>query len=252
MFMLLQNKNAIITGCNRGIGKAILTAFAENGANIWAIARKPSPEFEAFIQELSQKHNVEIWSIYFDLQDHEQIKNVIKNIMMTKRTVDVLVNNAGITYNALFQMSTLDKMKEVFAINFFSPMIFTQLVIKLMLRNKHGSIINIASTAGIDGNAGRAIYGASKAAMICATKAMAAELGESGIRVNAIAPGVTQTEMLSSMTVEVIQDAIRQTHLQRVGEPIDIAKACLFLASDSASYVTGQVLRVDGGLRCNG
>jgi len=249
--MLLKDKNAIITGCNRGIGKAILTVFAENGANIWAGARQSSPEFESYLQDLSQRYNVGIWPLYFDLQDHEQIKTVIKSIMVTKKAVDILVNNAGITYNALFQMSTLDKMKEVFAINFFTPMVFTQLVVKLMLRNRRGSIINIASTAAIDGNAGRSIYGASKAAMICATKAMAAELGESGIRVNAIAPGVTQTEMLSSMTADVIQETIQQTHLKRVGEPIDIARTCLFLASDSASYVTGQVLRVDGGLRCN-
>jgi len=250
--MLLQNKNAIITGCNRGIGKSILTTFVENGANIWAVARRPSVEFENYLQELAKKYNVEIWPIYFDLQDHEQIKTAIKTIMATKKAVDILVNNAGITYNALFQMSTLDKMKEVFTINFFSSMIFTQFVVKLMLRNKRGSVINIASTAGIDGNAGRSIYGASKAAIICATKAMAAELGEIGIRVNAVAPGITKTEMLSSMTPEVIQDTVQQTHLRREGEPIDIAKACLFLASDRASYMTGQVLRVDGGLRCHG
>ncbi|MCK4825466.1 SDR family oxidoreductase, partial [bacterium] len=117
-----------------------------------------------------------------------------------------------------------------------------------MLRKKSGSIINIASSAGIDGNAGRSIYGASKAAMICATKAMSAELGEKGIRVNAIAPGITQTEMLSSMTEEVIEDTVQQTHLKRAGDPDEIAKASLFLASDMSSYVTGQILRVDGGL----
>lgn len=247
--MLLSNKNAIITGCNRGIGNAILTTFAENGANIWACVRKPSDKFEAYIKDLSAKYGVEIWPLYFDLQDNDQMKAVIKTIMSTKKSVDILVNNAGITYNALFQMSTLDKMKEVFDINFFSQMIFTQFIVKLMLRNKRGSIVNIASSAGIDGNSGRSIYGASKAAIICATKAMAAELGENGLRVNAIAPGVTQTEMLSSMTKDVIQETIERTHLKRVGEPLDISKACLFLASDISSYITGQVLRVDGGLR---
>jgi 3-oxoacyl-[acyl-carrier protein] reductase len=247
--MLLSNKNAVITGCNRGIGKAILTAFAENKANIFACVRKPSDEFEAHIKNLSQKCGVEISPIYFDFQDNEQIKAAVKTIMATKKPIDILVNNAGVTYNALFQMSTLDKIKEVFDINFFSQMFFSQFIVKLMLRNGKGSIINIASSAGIDGNAGRSIYGASKAAIICATKAMAAELGESGIRVNAIAPGITQTEMLSSMTNEVIQETIQQTHLKRAGSSKDIAGACLFLASDISAYVTGQVLRVDGGLR---
>lgn len=246
--MLLGNKNAVITGCNRGIGKAIMTIFAENGANIWACVRKPSDEFEAYIKELSARCDNEIWPVYFDLKDNEQIKSAAKTIMSAKKPVDVLVNNAGITYNALFQMSTVDKMKEVFDINFFSQMIFTQFMVKLMLRKKSGSVINIASSAAIDGNAGRSIYGASKAAIICATKAMSVELGENGIRVNVIAPGITQTEMLSSMTEEVIQDTLQQSHLKRAGGPDEIAKASLFLASDMSSYVTGQVLRVDGGL----
>ena len=247
--MLLINKNAVITGCNRGIGKAIMTIFAENGSNIWACVRKPSNEFEAYIKELSTRCDTEIWPVYFDLEDGEQIKSAVKTIMSAKKPVDALVNNAGITYNALFQMSTIDKMREVFNINFFSQMIFTQFIVKLMLRKKSGSIINIASSAGIDGNAGRSIYGASKAAIICATKAMSVELGGNGIRVNAIAPGITQTEMLSSMTDEVIRDTVLQSHLKRAGNPDEIAKASLFLASDMSSYVTGQVLRVDGGLR---
>ncbi len=246
--MLLKGKNAVITGCNRGIGKAILTIFAENGSNIWACARKPSDEFEAYIKELSVRCDIKIWPVYFDLKDGEQIKSAVKTIMSAKKPVDILVNNAGITYHALFQMSTIDNMREVFDINFFSQMIFTQFIVKLMLRNKSGSIINIASSAGIDGNAGRSIYGASKAAVICATKAMSAELGENGIRINAIAPGITQTEMLSNMTAEVIQNIVQQSHLKRAGEPDEIAKASLFLASDMSSYVTGQILRVDGGL----
>jgi 3-oxoacyl-[acyl-carrier protein] reductase len=246
--MLLDNKNIVITGCNRGIGKAILTTFAENGSNIWACVRQPSDEFETYIRELSMRCDVEIWPVFFDLKDSDQVKSAVKTIMSMKKPVDILVNNAGISYNALFQMSTIDKMIEVFNINFFSQMIFTQYIIKLMLRNKNGSIINIASSTGIDGNAGRSIYGASKAAIICATKAMSTELGENGIRVNAIAPGITQTEMITDMTEAVIRETIQQTHLKRAGNPYEIARAALFLASDISSYVTGQVLRVDGGL----
>jgi len=246
--VLLAGRNAVITGCNRGIGKRILTTFAENGSNIWACVRKPSDEFERYVKELSARCAIEIWPVYFDLKDAAQIKEAAKTIMSTKKKVDVLVNNAGITYNALFQMSTIDKMKEVFDVNFFAQMIFSQFIVKLMLRNKRGSIINIASSAGIDGNAGRSVYGASKAAIICATKAMSAELGGKGIRVNAIAPGITKTRMLSSMNEEIIQESVQASHLKRVGDPDEVAKACLFLASDMSSYVTGQTLRVDGGL----
>src|SRR3989338_7008511 len=161
--MVLNQKSSIITGCNRGIGKAILTIFAENGSNIWACARKPSEEFESYLKELSSRCGVEIWPLYFELTDMEQMRTAVKTVMASKRPVDVLVNNAGITYNALFQMSSLDKIREVFEVNFFSQMVFTQMIIKLMLRNKRGSIVNISSSAGLDGNPGRSIYGASKA-----------------------------------------------------------------------------------------
>lgn len=246
--MLLKDKNVIITGCAQGIGKAMLETFARNGANVWACARMKTEEFEATAQALSEKYHVEIWPVYFDMTDPEQLKIAVKSITSTKRTVDVLVNNAGITYNALFLMSTMDKLREVFEVNFFSQFLLSQYIGKTMMRQKKGSIINISSSAGIDGNAGRSVYGASKAAVICATKAMAAELGESGVRVNSIAPGITRTSMLTSMTEKVIQETILQSKMKRLGNPEDIANAALFLASDMSSYVTGQVLRVDGGL----
>ncbi|MGA2105056.1 MAG: SDR family NAD(P)-dependent oxidoreductase [Methanoregula sp.] len=246
--MLLKDKNIIITGCARGIGNIILETFAANGANIWACARTKTDAFEARAYDLSGKYEVEIWPVYFDLADHDQLKNAAKSITSSKRTVDVLVNNAGITFNAVFLMTPMTKVQEVFDVNFFSPFLFTQYIAKTMIRQKKGSIINIASSAGIDGNAGRSVYGASKAAVICTTKAMAAELGEFGIRANAIAPGITQTTMITSMTDKVIQDTILQTDMKRIGNPLDIANTALFLASDKSSYITGQVLRVDGGM----
>jgi 3-oxoacyl-[acyl-carrier protein] reductase len=247
--MLLKNKNAIITGCNRGIGKSILELFAQNGANVWACVRKPDEEFDVFIEELMNKYSVEITPVYFDLSDYEQIKTGVKMIMAQKKDIDILVNNAGITYNALFQMTTIWKMEEVFKINFFSPFLFTQYITKLMVRQKSGSIVNIASSAAIDANSGRSVYGASKAAMICASKALAEEMGDKGIRVNVVAPGITKTDMVSeSMTESVIEETVGSTSLKRIGLPQDIAGAVLFLASDLASYVTGQVLRVDGGM----
>jgi len=247
--MLLKNKNAIITGCNRGIGKSILELFAQNGANVWACVRKPDEEFAHFMQQLINRYQVEITPVYFDLSDYEQIKTGVKTIISEKKNVDILVNNAGVTYNALSQMTTMGKMEEVFKINFFSQYLLTQYVTKLMVRQKSGSIINIASSAAIDANSGRSVYGASKAAIICASKALAEEMGDKGIRVNVVAPGITKTDMVSeSMTEIVINETISSTSLKRIGLPQDIAGAVLFLASDLATYMTGQVLRVDGGL----
>lgn len=245
---LLRGKNAIVTGCARGIGKSIVEIFAQHGASIWACARKKTEEFEQTLQLLSERYKVEIKPVYFDLTDKEQMKIAVRTIMSDKKDIDILVNNAGITYNALFQMSTIDKINEVFDVNFISPFLFTQYIVKLMLRKKSGSIINIASSAAIDGNPGRSVYGASKAALLCATKSLAAELGDQGIRTNIIAPGITKTEMLSSMTEEVINQTVLNTDMKRAGEPMDIANAVLFLASDLSSYVTGQVIRVDGGM----
>ena len=247
--MLLKNKNAIITGCNRGIGKAILESFAANGADLFACVRKETDEFSKFIKELSEKHSVTISPIYFDSSNIEEIKSAVKQIMSAKKPIDALVNNAGITYNALFQMSTMDKLKEVFDINFISPFIFTQYISKLMVRQKSGSIINISSTAGIDGNPGKSVYGASKAAIICMTKAIAAELGEHGIRANSIAPGMTDTDMLSSMSADIISGSLQTSDIKRVGKPSEIADTAVFLASDHSAYITGQVIRVDGGLK---
>jgi 3-oxoacyl-[acyl-carrier protein] reductase len=246
--MLLKDKNVIITGCAQGIGKVMLETFAENGANVWACARTKTDEFEVNAKSLSEKYHVNVWPVYFDLRDHEQLKAAAKSITSTKLPVDALINNAGVTYNALFLMSTMDKLHEVFEVNFFSLFLFSQHIAKTMMRQKKGSIINISSSAGIDGNAGRSVYGASKAAVICATKAMAEEFGSFGVRVNSIAPGITRTTMISSMTEKVIQETILQSDLKRMGDPRDIANATVFLASDLSSYVTGQVIRVDGGL----
>lgn len=243
---ILEGKNAIVTGCARGIGHQIVETFAMNGSNVWACARKRTEEFDQYASELSLKYGVKITPLYFELTDKDQMKAIVKQIMSEKVAVDILVNNAGITYNALYQMSTIDQIHHTLEVNFIAPYLFTQYIVKLMLKNKSGSVVNIASSAGLDGNSGRSIYGASKAAVICATKALAEELGDKGIRANSIAPGITQTDMLSSMTEEVINETVLGTDMKRPGKPEDIANAVLFLASDLSSYITGQVLRVDG------
>lgn len=247
--MLLQNKNVIITGTNRGIGRAMVQAFAENGSNIWACARKETPEFVADMKNIEKETGVWIKPLYFDLSDEQQIKDAIKLIIKEKLPVDALVNNAGVTYNALFQMTSMERMREVFDINFFSMFLFTQYVVRLMVKNKSGSIINIASSAAIDANSGRSAYGSSKAAVICTTKAIAEELGSNGIRANAIAPGITDTDMVGqSMTNEVIEGTVLRNAIKRMGKPSEIANVAVFLASDKSSYITGQVFRVDGGM----
>ncbi len=162
--------------------------------------------------------------------------------------MDGLVNNAGITYNALFQMSNMDEVRRQMEVNFFAPYQFTQYIVKLMVRNKKGSIVNIASSAGLDGNSGKSAYGASKAALITMTKSIAEELGAVGVRANCIAPGITDTEMLLTMPEYIVEDTKKSVDLQRVGKPADIADAAAFLISDLSSYITGQVLRVDGGM----
>lgn len=249
MMMLMNGNNVIITGCTRGIGRAMVEVFARNGANIWACIRKPSDPFISFSEKLAGEHNIRIMPIYFDLTNPVEIKAAVNAIMSAKLPVHGLINNAGITYNALFQMTSMDKLREVFEVNLFSQFLFTQYIVKLMVRQKGGSIINVCSSAAIDANSGRSAYGASKAALICVTKVLAAELAEHGIRANAIAPGITETDMVAqSMSKEVINETVAHTMLKRMGKPADIANIALFLASNMSSYITGQVIRADGGL----
>ena len=247
--MLLKNKNTVITGCNRGIGKKIVRVFAENGANIWACVREESGTFSKYIKNLEQKHSVSINPVYFDLSDEEQIKTGVKTIKETKEPVDILVNNAGAIFTALFQMTSMKKLKEMFEINYFSQMLLTQYISRIMMRQKSGSIINISSSAAIEGNEGRTGYASAKAAMIASTKVLAKELAPYNIRVNAVAPGLTQTEMMESSTPEdAVKETLNRICMKRVGQPEEIANSVLFLASDLSSYMTNQVLRVDGGM----
>jgi 3-oxoacyl-[acyl-carrier protein] reductase len=244
----LAGKNALITGTNRGIGNQILHRFAEAGANVWAHARIETPEFVNECRHLSELYGVEVSPLCFELTDTEAMKSAVKVLRSYLKPVDILVNNAGITYNALFQMSSEEELRREFEVNFFSMFRLTQYISKLMVRQKSGSIVNISSTAALDCNPGKSVYGSTKAAVICMSRVIAAELGSQGIRCNCVAPGVTDTTMLGSMSESVVEDAVANTDLKRLGNPGDIASAVAYLASDRASYITGQVLRVDGGL----
>lgn len=246
---MLKGKNAIITGCNRGIGKAILTLFAESGADIWACLRCQDAEFSSYAKALAENNGVTIKEIYFDLSDTDEIKAAARQITADKLPIDILINNAGAIETAAFLMTSMDTMREMFELNFFSHMQFTQTIARQMLRKRKGSIINLSSSAAIEGNEGRTAYAAAKAAIITASKVMARELGPAGIRVNVIAPGLTQTDMMENSTpADALLATVDRLSLKRVGQPHEIAGAALFLASDLSSYMTGQVLSIDGGM----
>ncbi|MCR5518547.1 MAG: SDR family oxidoreductase [Lachnospiraceae bacterium] len=246
---LLENKNAIITGAAGGIGKSTVECFAENGANIWACELRSNESFEKDMKEISEKYGVWIETVYFDVTDEEQVKTAVKQIRSKKVSVDVLANVAGIVApSTSFVMTDMSKIKKVFEVNFFALTLLTQYVSRLMIRQNSGSIVNIASIAGIDGDPAQYEYAASKAAVIGGTKKLARELAPNNIRVNAIAPGMIQTEMGTHIEDDLRDEILAKVMMKRMGRPEEIANAIAFVASDMASYMTGQVLRVDGGI----
>lgn len=244
---LLEKKNIIITGAMRGIGKTILELFAENGANIWACDRIQDDAFESDLREIAEKNQIWIKPIYFDLSNEEAIKNGIQQIIKDKVQIDTLVNNAGIAFGALFTMTPLHKLKDVFQINYFAQVQIMQLVLRVMMRQKNGCIVNMASIGGIETAPGYLAYGSSKAALIYATKSVSHEVGQYGIRVNAIAPGLVKTDMGAYKSQEEIDKILDRSSLHRKADPSEIASCALFLASDQSSFITGQVLIADGG-----
>ncbi|MDD3574048.1 MAG: SDR family oxidoreductase [Methanospirillum sp.] len=246
--MLLKGKNAVITGCLKGIGHSTLGVFAREGANIWACSQNPDPSFESHIYDLSSRYDIWIKPIYFDLSDHAQIKFAAREIHNDKKTIDILVNIAGMTRDSLFHMTTIDQMKEVFEINFFSPMLFTQYLSKYMIRQRSGCIINVSSISAIDGNPGQFSYTSSKAALLVATKTLSRELSSFGIRVNALAPGVILTDMIKGMPDDIFKSLMKKSDLKHAGKPEEVSDVIAFLSSDLASYITGQIIRVDGGI----
>ncbi|MCL2508546.1 MAG: SDR family oxidoreductase [Oscillospiraceae bacterium] len=245
---MLKGKNAVITGSNRGIGRATVELFAENGANIWACAREKNPVFESDMKELAERCGVWVRPVYFDMADREAVTKGADDILREKLPVDVLVNNAGVTATALLMQTSIEEIERVFSINFFSQLLLTQKLMKRMIRQKSGAIINIASVKGLDAKAGCMTYATSKAALIMATRVLAEELSSFGVRVNAVAPGSISTDMHDEKETSEILEKIRsKSFLARLGEPEEIAWAILYLASDISSYVNGQVIRVDGG-----
>lgn len=247
--MLLQGKTAIITGCNRGIGKSILDVFAENGCNVFAIVRSNTESFENYVAELASKYKTEIHVIEADFSDESQIKEAAKNVLSYKIPIDILVNNVGTDYNqAPFIMTKMETMHSTFQVNYFSHIYLTQIISKSMMRKRQGSVVFISSAAAFDGGA-NVQYASSKAALVGGCKRLALELGGYNIRVNCIAPGLTDTDLTKDLSDDDLRQAFLMTMLKRKGTPREIANSVLFLGSDLSTFMTGQVIHVDGGIR---
>ena len=244
---LLENKVALITGGGRGIGRSICESFAENGCDVAFTYNSSKEAAENLVEEL-KKYDVKVKSYKSDASDHDKSVELIDNVISDFERIDVLVNNAGITKdNLLMRMSPSD-FKDVVNVNLGSVFNLTKSSIRFFLKQKEGSIINISSIVGVKGNAGQSNYAASKAGIIGFSKSIALELGSRNIRCNVVAPGFIETDMTDSLSDDVLEKWKESIPLKRSGKPYDVGNACVFLASDLSSYITGQVLQVDGGL----
>ena len=244
---LLENKVALITGGGRGIGRSICESFAENGCNVAFTYNSSKEAAENLVEEL-KKYDVKVKSYKSDASDHDKSVELIDNVISDFERIDVLVNNAGITKdNLLMRMSPSD-FKDVVNVNLGSVFNLTKSSIRIFLKQKEGSIINISSIVGVKGNAGQSNYAASKAGIIGFSKSIALEDGSRNIRCNVVAPVFIETDMTDSLSDDVLEKWKESIPLKRSGKPNDVGNACVFLASDLSSYITGQVLQVDGGL----
>ena len=245
---LLQEKRIIITGCNRGIGKAILNGCAKEGAVIYAVVRGESNDFTEMISGLERDFSATIYPVFADFSVEEEVRQAAKKILTDKQPIHGLVNNIGVAYpfNSL-AMTKMEHIRNTFEINLFSQMFFTQLISRNLMRNRDGSIVFISSSAAFDGGA-NIEYSSSKAAIIGEVKRLAVEFGQYNIRVNGVAPGLTDTDM-GKMDEKDEEIALSMNIMKRKGKPEEIADAVMFLLSDMSSFMTAQILRVDGGLR---
>lgn len=243
---LLQHKVIIVTGAGRGIGQAMASLFAKNGAIVYANDVREGTVDE-WCGEINLDGNGEIKPLYFDIADEQEAKQAVMRIKKENGHIDGLVNNAGVEYNELIGMINPENMEKMFRVNVYGAINMLQIVSRVMGRQENGgSIVNIASMTALRGSRGQLVYSATKGAIVSMTKSAAKELAEKKIRVNAIAPGITNTPMMKQADPEKIQYRINNICMGRLAEPEDIAKACLFMLSDLSGYISGQILAVDG------
>jgi len=244
---LVEGKNVIITGASRGIGKGIAEIFAKNGANIAFTFASSEEKAKALEQDL-QQFGSKVKGYKSDASDFEAAQKLVDDVISEFGSIDIIINNAGITKDNLLLRMQKDDWDSIIKTNMDSVFNLTKAAVKPMMKQKMGSIINMSSVVGVKGNAGQANYAASKAGIIGFSKSVALELGSRNIRCNVVAPGFIETEMTAVLGEKVIQEWRDAIPMKRGGTVEDIANACLFLASDLSSYVTGQVIHVNGGM----
>jgi 3-oxoacyl-[acyl-carrier protein] reductase len=243
--MLLKGKKALVTGGSRGIGKEIVLDFLREGASVWFLDLAPS-EFQAEMDKAAAAGGGKAVFKKADVSAAAEVAKVVEEVASEAGAIDILVNNAGITRDGLIFRMSLENWEKVMAINLTSAFLLSQAVARLMIKQRSGSIINMASIVGVGGSAGQANYASSKAGLIGLTRSLAKETGGRGVRVNAVAPGYIDTDMTRGLPEAVRQAFLTQVSMARPGQPQEVARVVSFLASDMASYVSGTVLRVDG------
>ena len=246
---MLKGKKALVTGSSRGIGRKIVEVFLANGAEVWGLCSKPSAA-KAELEAMAAEKGTAFHEICANVGDAEQLSEVVKAALAEAGNFDILVNNAGITRDGLSFRMKMEDWQNVLNVNLTGTFVITQIVSNAMLKARSGSIINMSSIVGVHGGAGQVNYSASKAGLIGYSKSLAKEVGARGIRVNCIAPGFIETDMTAVLKEDYVKAMLDTVPLKRGGKPEDIANVALFLASDMASYVTGQVIGVDGGMGC--
>jgi len=247
---LLENKKALVTGSSRGIGRAIVEKYLNEGAEVWGLCSKPSAA-KADLEALAASKGTKFHEICANVGDAAALTEVITAAVTEAGSFDILVNNAGITRDGLSFRMKMEDWQDVLNVNLTGTFVITQIVSNAMLKAKRGgSIINMSSIVGVHGQGGQVNYAASKGGLIAYSKSLAKEVGSRGIRVNCIAPGFIETDMTAVLKEDLVKSMIDSVPLKRGGKPEDIANAALFLGSDMSTYVTGQVLGVDGGMGC--
>ena len=246
---MLKGKKALVTGSSRGIGRKIVEVFLANGAEVWGLCSKPSAA-KAELEAMAAEKGTAFHEICANVGNAEQLSEVVKAALAEAGNFDILVNNAGITRDGLSFRMKMEDWQNVLNVNLTGTFVITQIVSNAMLKARSGSIINMSSIVGVHGGAGQVNYSASKAGLIGYSKSLAKEVGARGIRVNCIAPGFIETDMTAVLKEDYVKAMLDTVPMKRGGKPEDIANVALFLASDMSSYVTGQVIGVDGGMGC--
>jgi 3-oxoacyl-[acyl-carrier protein] reductase len=248
MSVILDKKIVFITGAARGIGFASAKVFARAGATVLLGGRNLEKIEQAIDAIRQESPDAQLAPILCDVADEKNVKAAFRKIFSTYKRLDVLLANAGVLNDALIGMVTTEQIREVFGVNTFGVLYCSQYASRLMSRTGAGSIILVSSIIGTNGNKGQAVYSGSKAAVIGITKSLAKELAEQNIRINAIAPGFIDTDMARSISKEKFQERLDSIKMGRIGQPEEVANVALFLASDLSTYVTGQIIGVDGGM----